>query len=69
MKLMTAAVFGIGYVLGTRAGQDRYQQIRAAAITASERFDIGAARRQLEKLTAQLDDYASSTSSRRPHRP
>ena len=28
MKLRTASVFGIGYVLGTKAGRDRYEQLR-----------------------------------------
>ena len=28
MKLRTAVVFGIGYLLGTKAGRDRYEQIR-----------------------------------------
>ncbi len=28
MKLRTAIVFGIGYVLGTKAGRDRYEQLR-----------------------------------------
>jgi hypothetical protein len=28
MKLRTAIVFGIGYVLGSRAGRDRYEQLR-----------------------------------------
>ncbi len=28
MKLRTALVFGIGYVLGSRAGRDRYEQLR-----------------------------------------
>lgn len=28
MKLRTAAAFGIGYLLGARAGRDRYEQLR-----------------------------------------
>jgi len=28
MKLRTPIVFGIGYVLGTKAGRDRYEQLR-----------------------------------------
>ena len=67
MKLVTAAAFGIGYVLGTKAGRERYQQIRAMARNASQSFDSGAARKRLEKLAAQLDDYSSSASSRRAH--
>jgi hypothetical protein len=30
MKLRTAIVFGIGYVLGSKAGRDRYEQLRRA---------------------------------------
>jgi hypothetical protein len=28
MKVRTAIVFGVGYVLGTKAGRDRYEQLR-----------------------------------------
>jgi hypothetical protein len=28
MKLRTAIAFGIGYLLGTKAGRDRYEQLR-----------------------------------------
>ncbi|MCP4303758.1 MAG: hypothetical protein GY926_20350 [bacterium] len=28
MKLRTAVVFGIGYLLGAKAGRDRYEQLR-----------------------------------------
>ena len=31
MKLSTVAMFGAGYVLGTRAGHQRYEQLREAA--------------------------------------
>ena len=30
MKLRTAIVFGIGYLLGAKAGRDRYEQFRRA---------------------------------------
>lgn len=39
MKIRSLAVFGIGYVLGTKAGRDRYAQILALAQRASERLD------------------------------
>ena len=39
MKLRTVAVFGIGYVLGTKAGRERYAQIVEAVQTATQRFD------------------------------
>ena len=30
MKLRTAIAFGIGYILGSKAGRDRYEQLRRA---------------------------------------
>jgi hypothetical protein len=65
MKLMAVTIFGIGYVLGCRAGRERYEQIRRLAHTASEHFDASGARERLEALAAQLDGYASGTPSRR----
>jgi hypothetical protein len=68
MKLITVAVFGIGYVLGAKAGRERYEQIRRLAHNASESFDASAARQRLEALAAQLDGYSSKTQSQRPRR-
>ena len=68
MKLMTVAIFGIGYVLGAKAGRERYEQIRRLAHNASESFDAPAARQRLEALAAQLDGYSSKAQSRRTHR-
>ena len=68
MKLMTVAIFGIGYVLGAKAGRERYEQIRRLAHNASESFDASAARQRLEALVAQLDGYSSRTQSQRTHR-
>jgi hypothetical protein len=65
MKLVTAAVFGIGYVLGAKAGRERYLQMRSMARSASQSFDAGAARKRLEALATQLDEYSSSASSQR----
>ncbi|WP_370617853.1 hypothetical protein [Mumia sp. Pv 4-285] len=39
MRLRTLAVFGIGYVLGTRAGRERYEKIVAAARQAGQRLE------------------------------
>lgn len=44
MKLRSLAVFGAGYVVGTKAGRERYAQIVEAVQTASQRLDE--ARRQ-----------------------
>jgi len=68
MKLITVAVFGIGYVLGAKAGRERYEQIRKLAHNASESFDASAARQRLEALAAQLDGYSSKAQSERTHR-
>jgi hypothetical protein len=68
MKLMTVAIFGIGYVLGAKAGRERYEQIRRLAHDASESFDAAAARQRLEALAAQLDGYSSRVRSQRTDR-
>ena len=39
MRLATAAVFAAGYLLGTRAGHERYDQIVAVAERASRRLE------------------------------
>jgi hypothetical protein len=65
MKLMAVTVFGIGYLLGAKAGRERYDQICRLARSASENFDAVGARRRLEALATQLDGYASGASSRR----
>ena len=65
MKLVAVTMFGIGYVLGTKAGRERYEQIRRLARNASENFDASGARQRLEALATQLDGYSSGTTSRR----
>jgi len=40
MRIVTAAaVFGLGYVLGSKAGRERYAQIMSATRNASQRID------------------------------
>lgn len=39
MKLRSVAMLGVGYVLGSRAGRERYGQIVAAAQRASEKLE------------------------------
>jgi hypothetical protein len=65
MKLVAVTMFGLGYVLGTKAGRERYEQIRRLARNASERFDASGARQRLEAVAAQLDGYSSRTPARR----
>lgn len=65
MKLVAVTMFGLGYVLGTKAGRERYEQIRRLARNASENFDASGARQRLESLAAQLEGYSSRTPSQR----
>jgi hypothetical protein len=64
MKLRSLAVFGVGYVLGAKAGRERYVQIVEAVQKASQRLDE--ARRQRGKPSRQrtdgLDSYLDETS-------
>jgi hypothetical protein len=39
VKLTSIALFGVGYVLGAKAGRERYAQIVQAAQKASQRLD------------------------------
>jgi len=57
-KLSTVAIFGVGYVLGTRAGRQRYDQIRQLAGRLVEEFDASGARQRLESISSRLETYA-----------
>lgn len=62
MKLRTVALFGAGYVLGTRAGRERYGQIVAAAQNASKRLEDtsggpGAVGAALDSVVGRLDQF------------
>ena len=61
MKLTTVAVFGVGYLLGTRAGRERYQQILELAHNASGKFAASGARQSLAEYGARLEAYASQS--------
>ena len=39
MKVRALGVLAVGYVLGTRAGRERYEQIRRLASEAAERLE------------------------------
>jgi len=65
MKLRSLAVFGVGYVLGAKAGRERYVQIVESVQRASQRLDE--ARRQRGKPSRRgesngLDSYLDETS-------
>ena len=48
MRLPTLLMFGAGYVLGTRAGRERYAQIIAAADSVSQRLEAYSDRHRAE---------------------
>jgi hypothetical protein len=59
VRLTTVALFGAGYVLGSRAGRERYEQLRALAHGATERFETSGARQRLEAYGSRLEAYSS----------
>jgi hypothetical protein len=61
VKLSTVAVFGAGYLLGTRAGRERYEQLCELASVAGGRFAESGARRRLEEYGARLEAYAAQS--------
>jgi hypothetical protein len=58
VKLSTVAIFGIGYLVGARAGRQRYDQIRQLAGRLAEEFDASGARERLESISSRLETYA-----------
>lgn len=60
MKLSTVAMFGAGYVLGTRAGRQRYDQLREVARRVAGEFDATSIRSGLETMTTRLEQYAGA---------
>ena len=64
MRIVTAAAFGAGFVLGARAGRARYDQLMILARRAGVTFegielDGGAVRDRLDDYTSRLEEYAS----------
>jgi hypothetical protein len=69
MKLRSLVIFGVGYVVGTRAGRERYSQIAAAAGKAAERLGKLDPAAGVAEATVRLDDYlqgAAANGARRP---
>jgi len=60
MKLSTVAMFGAGYVLGTRAGRERYEQMRQAARRVAGELDASSIRSGLATVTTRLEQYAGA---------
>lgn len=52
-KAMTVLGFGAGYVLGTRAGRERYQQLKQTAVKVGQHPGVQQAR---DRLTTVVND-------------
>jgi len=61
MKLVGLTLFGVGYVLGSKAGRERYDQIRALARAAADRFDDPATQSRLSEYTDRLAAFTQPT--------
>ena len=55
MKLASLVIFGAGYVMGTKAGRERYAQIVTVAQAASKRLDEFSARNDADDGDVDLD--------------
>jgi hypothetical protein len=61
MKLTLLCAFGAGYVLGTKAGRERYDQLRELAHGTSERLETAGLRQRLGDYGSRLEEYASQS--------
>lgn len=59
MKLTLLAAFAVGYVLGSKAGRERYDQIRDLAKDASRRLEQSGLRDRMEEYGGRLENYAA----------
>ncbi len=69
MKVRSLVLFGAGYVLGSRAGQERYAQIVELAGKAAQRLRETDFAANAGEPTVRLADYlqsAATNGSRRP---
>jgi len=68
VKLPLLAAFAAGYVLGSKAGRERYDQIRDLARDASHRLEQSGLRDRLEDYGARLERYAAHDGRSAPAR-
>jgi hypothetical protein len=68
IKKLTAVVgFGAGYVLGTKAGQERYRQIKALYDDLRGRPEVQKATETLQSAASDLADKATSKAKETVH--
>lgn len=65
MKIGALGALAVGYVLGTRAGRERYEQIRQAASRAAERLEHYGASGSLATAVGRGDDRNGAGTRRR----
>jgi hypothetical protein len=61
MKLTALGALAVGYVLGTRAGRERYEEIRQLAGRAANKLESYGSSGSLATRLAELDDHRNST--------
>jgi hypothetical protein len=61
MRLSALGALAVGYVLGARAGRERYEEIRQLAARAAERLEEYGSSGSLAARVAQLDDHRDRT--------
>jgi len=65
VKIGALGALAVGYVLGTRAGRERYEQIRQAASRAAERLEQYGASGSLATAVGRGDDRNGAGTRRR----
>jgi len=65
VKIGALGALAVGYVLGTRAGRERYEQIRQAASRAAERLEKYGASGSLATAVGRGDDRNGAGTRRR----
>ena len=58
MKVVPLTVFGAGYLLGSKAGRQRYEQIVELTGRVSRGFEGSRAQEMLQTSAARLEAYA-----------
>jgi len=61
MKLVGLTLFGAGYILGSKAGRQRYEQIRALARAATNKLGDPSTQSRVSAYTDRLATYARPT--------
>jgi hypothetical protein len=61
VKLTTIAMFGAGYVLGTKAGRERYDQLRELGRRLASELDGAGVRQGLDNVSSRLEEYANDS--------